>query len=245
MQSRHSPLGSRAFTLLDLIATLTLLAFLLAVLMPSMSSCRRSSRQMQNSTQFRGIHQGMVMYAQGNRSYFPGLTKDGRDDNPGVENRFSIMLNNNYFTGEYAISPVEVKTAWTTGAVSTAHYSYSMLQLPPDGGRRSEWRETLNTHAAVLSDRNTAAAGAPATGVWSGQSYGSNSFGCSNPSLPTTWVGSVLWNDNHVSFESTQFVATTYGPHPSASSAAPVQNPKDDLFHAVSSDDALMVYLGN
>src|SRR5690606_18902402 len=132
----------------------------------------------------RGIHQGMVMYAQGNNSRFPGLTgqnmlfpsdgfqvNDHTKDGAFPETRYRIMLDGNYFTGEYMISPSETKTEWTTGVVTTLNFSYAMLQisdgtgsvennlLAPDAnaGRRAEWSETLNTEAAIMGDRNTGA----------------------------------------------------------------------------------------
>lgn len=236
MQRLQSP---RAFVLLELVVLVVLILVGLAIASVVIEALRPrhgGHRSMQNSTQLRGIHQGLVMYAQGNKSKFPGLNADGTDGDLSVENRFAIMLRNNYFTGEYAISPSEAKTAWTTGPVTSAHYSYAMLQIPPEGGRRTEWSETLNTEAAVVGDRNLGTAAAPSS-VWS------------HPGDP--WRGSVLWNDNHVGFESTHVVRTNYGgysahlPDGTKQYVGPTNNPSDHLFDAAGVSDALLIHSGN
>lgn len=234
----------RAFTLLELVAILVVVAVAAALLMPGFGRHHRGPRrQMPNNTQLRGIHQGMVMYAQGNGNYFPGLNKDGRDADLSVENRLQILLEANYFTGDYAVSPSETKTVWTTGPVTSANYSYAMLHVPAAGGRRDEWFTTLNTQAIALSDRNVGTASAPlsvhaqaATHIprpprpWRPLSGG---YGYSQPD----WRGTVVYNDNHVIFESTHLLETRYGV------AAP--NKADDLFQSPGTDDALMIHSGN
>lgn len=216
----------RAFTAIDVVLVLVVLLVLLVILMPMMGGGQRGpARQMQNNTQIRSIHQGMVMYAQGNKSNFPGLGKEGEVVNMTVEHRFWILLDSNFFTGEYAISPVETKTEWTTDVVTTAHYSYAMLDADSGGERASEWKETLNTLAPAMSDRNT------------GRDVMSHVSSIHGRVDDGHWRGSVAWNDNHVEFETTHRLETKYGKGP--------EHADDNLFASDRDDDALMIYSGS
>ena len=135
--------------------------------------------------------------------------------------------------------------------MTTANYSFAMLQLPARGNRRAEWAETLNSDAPVLSDRNAAASGSSPTSVWSGTTRANAGWSLTNRYYPNHWIGVVLWNDNRAGFEQTHVHATTYGPghHHSAYSGVPPTaasiNANDDLFSAASDSDALMVHSGN
>ena len=115
---------------------------------------RRTARRMQNSTQLRGIHQGLVTFANSNKNNFAGLNSQGSilantDTTTGssgigsfVQSRYWILLTGDYFTPEYAISPSETSnvTEWVEGnavlfgstAGSEKNYSYAMLQLVAD-----------------------------------------------------------------------------------------------------------------
>jgi hypothetical protein len=189
------------------------------------------ARIMKNATQIRGITQGLVTYGGGNKEYYPGLNSKGEVIDVSVEHRFWVLLDNNSFTGDYIISPFETKTAWTTGQVSSANYSYAMLQVDGEAGKKlepgrgDEWRQTINTQAVVLSDRNT------------GTDAGANIQSVQSPT-PGSWIGAVGRNDGSASFESTHLLDTQYG------KAGPV-NIDDNLFEADGADDAYMIYTGD
>lgn len=227
MASRRNPKG---FTLIELLVVISIIALLIAILLPALGAARRTARRMQNSTQLRGIHQGLVTFANSNKDKFPGLDSSGEvlqaganttgNSAPGtgstgdnVEARYWVLLDGDFFTAEYAISPSETiaeVTEWVAGTgasaapveyslTGTKHYSYAMLQFARQGGvftinpnfaaRAAEWSQTLNSQAVVLSDRALGAEGS----VYSVHTE--------DKGTSSTWSGSVLWNDNHVGFE--------------------------------------------
>lgn len=210
------------------VALAVVLPLVIAILLPALGAARRTARQMTNSTQMRGIHQAMVVYAQSNRSQYPGLDQSGNPVDVTVENRFKILLDANFFTPEYIINPQDSsKTKWPGhGTFNVDNYSYSMLDVSEPGGRRDEWRETLNTMAVVLSDRNTGSnSTTQVSSIWTSPNSGD-------------WRGSIAHNDNSTMFETTHRVyQTQYG------GANP--NNDDNLFDATDTDDAMMIHSGD
>lgn len=209
---------------------------LIGIMLPALGAARRTARQMQNNTQVRSIHQAAVIYSQNNNGFFPGLTAQGEilEDGPMTTGdsgngatpaaRMWIMLDGNYFTSDYAISPSETLTPWAGGHVLPSEFSYALLDISEPGGRRDEWRDTLNTEAAVISDRNTGVSGDPAD------------YMSIHTDTPGDWRGSVVWNDNHVVFETDAILYTKYADY------AP--NPNDNLFEAAGANDAMMIHDG-
>ncbi|MFG0249697.1 MAG: type II secretion system protein, partial [Phycisphaeraceae bacterium JB051] len=168
---------NKAFTLIELLVVISIIALLIGILLPALGAARRTARQMQNSTQVRGIHTALVLFSQGNNTYYPGITTTGAEsttiENTGgttaayasataleTENRFKVLHADNYFTSEYMISPSETKTQYDDAEnLSTHNYSYALLELDvaitgaTGSARRNEWRDTSNSEAVVLSDR--------------------------------------------------------------------------------------------
>jgi len=217
------------FTLTDLLVVVAVIAVMLSMQLATNASARNTARRMQNSTQLRGIHQGMVVYANANRNFFPGLNSRGEVVANGAETtgnsgsgdfiqaRYWILLDGDFFTPDYAISPSETAAVtaydWDReGTVlwsdRTKNYSYAFLGFQAAGANRmqvrnedaprvAEWSATLNSQAIVVSDRNT---GTNAT----------NAVSSIHTAARGDWAGSVLWNDNHVGFENEQFFETKY-----------------------------------
>jgi prepilin-type N-terminal cleavage/methylation domain-containing protein len=227
----------QGFTLIELLVVISIIALLIAILLPALGAARRTARRMQNSTQLRGIHQGMVTFANSNRSKFPGLNSSGEaegNDNTGgsgtgdfVQARYWILLNGDFFTPDYAVSPSETKsvdpyddggdpdnTKVEFSTTGVKHYSYAMLRIQFVGStasatalpgifagnesRVAEWAQTLNSQAIVISDRNI------------GNGTGASVIQSIHTDEPGNWEGSVLWNDNHVSYENTDLFETKY-----------------------------------
>ncbi len=226
-----------SFNVVHLAVALLCVLLIIAILLPMFGGTRRPARRMQNSTQLRGIHQGLVTYSNSNKNYFPGLNEQGEDDRISVKERFQILMQEDYITPDYAISPseTEVMTEWEEPfdsqiedrPVTKQNYSYAMLQIPESGRRRAEWSQTLNSHSILLSDRNTGTTAKPS-------SIHSDEHG--------RWIGSVLWNDNHVAFESSDTFETYYGEIDEEQSGL---ISVDRLFEASGNDDAWMIHTGN
>lgn len=194
----------------------------------------------------RGIHQGLITFSKSNKEYYPGLKADGTTYDLSVERRFWLLMDNDFFSPEYAISPWETDpmiTAWDNQKkppVMAKNYSYALLQIPKRGGRRKEWSATLNTQAIILADRNT--------GTPSGTYGYRNNIGVPRKFYGYTyrtvqpyrdsnhWVGKVLWNDSFDQFRATDIIDTKYGG---------VSNTDDHLFRSSGTDDALLIHSGN
>jgi type II secretory pathway pseudopilin PulG len=217
----------RAFTLIEFLVILSIIALLIGILLPALGAARRTARCTQESTQTRGIHSAHVLFSQGNNTYYPGFDKDGnRTEDYSTEYRFKLLLDDKYFTGEYLISPSETKTALTQTGIkpTTDNYSYSLLNLSDlESPRIAEWKDSSNNTAVIITDRAIAM-----------DNQGHLKSVHTNPSKnKTEWRGSVAWNDNHVTFESTIKLDTQYGE---------TSFDEDDLFDTTG---ASMVYGGN
>lgn len=228
MRHRH------AYSLFEIVITISLVALLILLLLPALGRSRgRSATQMQNNTQTRGIQSSLVLYASGNNTYYVGRDSQGTVTDATVEGRLQTLLEAGYFTGEYLVSPKDVISAWTTGALDRSQYSYALLdisspgQTPDDPSlsrrRLDEWKDTINTESVVISDRNIGAAKPEQyQSVWTTD--------------PGEWRGSVAWNDNHVTFEATASeLRTKYGR---------TSNAGDDIFQAEGPSDSLMIHVG-
>lgn len=229
------PTWRRGFAFADMAGVLAVLAVVLfagAIMLPTLGSrCGRTAPEMISNTQARMVQSALVLYAAGNNSYYAGLDSTGReaDLNGGIANgyeveaRFEALLQGGYFTSDYVVSPAEAKTPWTTGELDTSQYSFALLVINGEH-ERTEWRDTINTEAVVVSDR--AATGtdqSDITSVWS--------------DTPGDWRGTLAWNDNHVTFKrSHRNYKTKYGDHVNLNS--------DDLFadESAGTGDAFMAF---
>jgi hypothetical protein len=234
----------------EVVLLLIIVGLVIAILLPVLGLSRRTYRGIQSSTQLRGIQGSLVLFAQGNNNFYPGFNghdftsfstsvgwSQGAQDGRDVSQRFALLLLQNFFSGEYTISPVEIKIVWTQGTVSRANYSFAMLELPlppaqspnltqalSPTGRLREWSSTINSQAPIVSDRSSVQDPAlKGASVW-----------VLGSTKPSDWRGTVAWNDNHESFERSPTLSKTR--------LGTMINHNDDLFTATSDADAMMSY---
>lgn len=226
----------KAFTLIELLVVISIIALLIAILLPALGAARESVRKMQSSTQIRGIHQGFTIYAEGNKGFMPGMdtlspnidiattddnavdTISGGGTRSGTRTttRFAIALEDDLFTAEYAISPAETNAdvqEWDENSTydpTTDHItSYAASQLSTSSN------DTAMGRASEWRNTSNSAAivlGDRATemGNFADPATYQSLWSDGKPN----WSGSVLTNDNAVQFLfDREFEGTKYGSH--------------------------------
>ena len=110
----------KGFTLIELLVVIAIIALLIGILLPALGKARRSARQLKDSTQIRGVLQGMVLFAGSNGDVYPVPSRLDRNDNtlnneydePGEEDITRHMISKLIFDGfipaELGYSPAEV-----------------------------------------------------------------------------------------------------------------------------------------
>ncbi|MEM6257206.1 MAG: prepilin-type N-terminal cleavage/methylation domain-containing protein [Planctomycetota bacterium] len=221
------------FTLIELLVVISIIALLIAILLPALSSARESARSLQNMTQTRGIQQGIFILSQDSKGWYPGVnqlvrgnaaeTWTAASEMPGnwannspagqyPEARWILMMDEDAFTPEYAISPNETSPNVIEWDISNTYNpsdnqyvsSFALSALFTNlvganfvaNGRTGEWRDTANSRAVVVSDR---------------LSGGTFSVPQTHQSLwsDNGWRGSITFNDNHVELSDTSEIEGT------------------------------------
>src|SRR4051794_27477494 len=63
---------ARAFTLVELLVVIGIIALLISILMPSLAKARKAANTVKCAANLRSIMQAVHMYASQNKDYFPG-----------------------------------------------------------------------------------------------------------------------------------------------------------------------------
>lgn len=226
---------SKGFTAVEAaIAVIVIAVLMFALVLPAISGQRRGpSRQMQNSTKIRGIHQSMFTYAQSNNEYLPGITSNGNIADHGavgtpfdptlngasVEHRYATLLANDAFEGEYLISSLETRDVWTdlTQPVTEDNYSFALLRIHSDatsvGDAIANVEPDQGDRATVWRSElgsETVLLGDRSMQNASGSLYSIHT-GEPRAGAAHDWRGTIGWADNHVGFETTHELDTKYG----------------------------------
>ena len=241
--SRRQTVG---FTLIELLVVISIISVLISILLPALGSARKSARQLQSTTHIRGMHQGLVIFAQDNKGYYPGIVSSGDrfvtaannySDRSGamVQGRYAIMLQAEVVTPAYLINPAEPepKTPYAMGSgdtFGTDNYSYGMQNIAGDQNdagytglpdiNPSKGKHNIKEWRDTMNSQ-AILLGDRLLKIKDGDFTNPNAYlgPWSSNYGESAW--GVVWNDNHAEFANTPFFETRYGN---------IRNTRDDIF---------------
>src|SRR6185295_2296811 len=88
----------RAFTVVELLVVISIIAILIGILLPAIARAQRTADMSKGATQLKSIHQVSVAFAQSNRQFLPGMLDAKTPQPAGLTNTGSATNNGTYAT---------------------------------------------------------------------------------------------------------------------------------------------------
>ena len=181
--------SSRAFTLMEVLVVISIIALLMAILVPGLALATKTARQMKSKTQLKGIHNTFVVYAEQNNGWYPSL------NNTGDPTYYDYVVNSNTSeAGDVAAPPlVPVVGAelafWLV--LREALLQPGDLVSPVDDATLEFESQTTPTKYFVWDSGVTAGYPTPPDDSW-----GSANYSYATLEIETSLVRRRLWRDN-------------------------------------------------